>query len=193
MYLAGGDGKLSVWDVNNFTLFNTIQLTDRSIRTISFHPNFNELALGCSDNNIYIIDPYKFKLLHTLKRHKNSVFVVKYSPNGKILLSGSRDAHLNIWQVEKHYQFVASVPAHYYTINDITYNEDGSLFATGSRDKTIKIWDALDFSFLKKIEAGRESAHTGSINKLLWIKDYLISASDDRSVIVWKVKINKLK
>jgi len=79
---------------------------------------------------------------------------VRYSPDGKFLLTGGRDAHLNIWQTDS-YELIKSIPAHNWAIYDIVFNPDTTLFATASRDKTIKIWDAKHINYctasLKKI------------------------------------------
>lgn len=189
LYVAGGDGKLSIWDTNNFDLLTAISISDKHLRSFDFHPFYNEMAIGGSDNVIYILDFKTLKLSKIIQHHKNSVFSVKYSPDGKYLLSGSRDAYLAVWDVEKHYELYNSIPAHYFTINDIAYNSDGSLFATASRDKTIKLWNAANFGFLKKIDTSATEAHINSINKLLWKGNtQLVSCSDDRSVMVWEIK-----
>lgn len=122
--------------------------------------------------------------------HEHSVFSLKYDRNGKLLYSGGRDAHLNIWQLEKNVEKIASKPAHWFTINSIAISPDGSLLATGSRDKTLKIWDAKSFELLKVIEGGRDKGHKNSVNKLLWTEqnETLISSSDDRTIILWEIE-----
>ena len=32
--------------------------------------------------------------------HQSAAYVVRYSPDGKFLLTGGKDAHLNVWKSE---------------------------------------------------------------------------------------------
>ena len=121
--------------------------------------------------------------------HQFSANVATYSPDGTLLLSGGRDAHLNIWDA-KSYTLIKSIPAHNFAIYDIVFSPDAKLFATASRDKTIKIWDAETFELLVRIDKEKWDGHLNSVNKLLWssYNNYLISTGDDRSIMVWDVK-----
>jgi WD40 repeat protein len=68
------------------------------------------------------------------------------------------------------------------------FNTSGTLFATASRDKTAKVWDAADAAFLFRLDKENFSGHLNSVNSVLWLNDdTLISASDDRSIIIWKI------
>jgi WD40 repeat protein len=122
--------------------------------------------------------------------HTLSANIVRYSPDGKFLLSGGRDAHLNIWDT-KNYSQVKSIPAHNYAIYDIAFSPDAKLFATASRDKTIKIWDADMFEILARISKENYEGHVNSVNKLFWsdYNNYLVSSGDDRAVMVWEIVI----
>ena len=103
-------------------------------------------------------------------------------------MSGGKDAHLNFWDV-KSYSLLKSVPAHNFAIYDITFSPDHKLFATASRDKTLKIWDFKTMELLVRINKENFDGHVNSVNKLYWstFNDYLISAGDDKSLIIWKI------
>ena len=104
-----------------------------------------------------------------------------------MILTGGRDAHLNIWDA-KSYTLIKSIPAHNYAIYDIVFSPDAKLFATASRDKTVKIWDAETFELQVRINKENYDGHVNSVNKLLWTDKYLVSTGDDRAVMVWEVK-----
>ena len=85
------------------------------------------------------------------------------------------------------------IPAHNFTINSIALNPKPSfnMIATASRDKSIKIWDAKSLELYKVINSQKQYAHQRSVNNILWLDDYyLISASDDKSLILWHLEIN---
>src|SRR5690606_5922586 len=110
--------------------------------------------------------------------HGNSVFSLCLSPDGKYLLSGSRDAHLKVWDAENKFYLLHTIPAHLFTVNHIAFHPDGKLFASAGRDKHIKIWDAQSFQLLKVIDKEKFQGHVNSVNRLLWLKNsnYLVSA-----------------
>ena len=147
------------------------------------------LAVGYSDNHIRIFALQDFELLHDIEAHKISVFTVQYSPDERYLVSGSRDAHLKVWDVAKAYAQHESVVAHMFAINHMSYSPDSKHFVTCSMDKSIKVWDAGTFQLLKVIDKARHAGHGTSVNKVLWtnFNNLLLSASDDRSISVWNI------
>jgi WD40 repeat protein len=59
-------------------------------------------------------------------------------------------------------------------------------------DKSIKVWNLDEMKLLKVIDKGRHAGHGTSVNKLIWT-DYqtqLVSASDDKTISVWKIDFN---
>lgn len=191
MFTIGGKGMLTKWSMDEQRAIESIQLSPKSLRKMAFSKKRNELAVGASDGNIYILDVENFSIKNTIEAaHENSVFALSYSPDGKYLWSGGRDAHLKIWDLEKNYEQIFSEPAHWFTINEIVFSPDGKFAATASRDKTIKIWDTENFKLLKVIDTVRNGGHINSVNTLLWsdYNNWLISGSDDRSIIIWEIE-----
>lgn len=188
VFTAGGDGILTRWDVHEGRTLESIQLSHQSLRGLAYCPARQELAVGASDRNIYLLDVHSFQVKASIKAaHSHSVFSVQFSPDGKYLLSGGRDAMLKVWDADGLHNLSAQA-AHWFTINDIVFQPDGALFATASRDKTIKIWDAQTFQLHKVLDTIRDRCHVNSVNSLLWTthQNQLISASDDRSLMVWR-------
>lgn len=190
IFVACGDGVVIVVDYDSFVVKKHLKASDKSARCISINPIEREFAVGYSDNFIRVFSLQTLGLNYTINAHKLSVFTVAYSPDGRFLLSGSRDAHLRVWDVENKYQMQESIVAHMYAINHITYSPDEKYFATGSMDKSIKLWDAEAFKLLKVIDKARHAGHGTSVNKLLWtnFQSQLVSGSDDRTLSVWDLK-----
>jgi WD40 repeat protein len=184
---AGGDGILSLWRTTDYSLGLKIALSDASLRALALRPDGLQLAVGSSDNGIYLLSLPDFKITRKLEGHENSVFTLCYSPDGRYLLSGSRDAHLMVWDVVNDYKLTHRIPAHLFTINHIVYSPDGQMFATAGRDKDVKVWDANTFTLLKVLDRHKFDGHINSVNRLCWSERYLVSAGDDRVIKLWKV------
>lgn len=190
VFIALSDGVIIVLERSTFTVRKHLKASPQSARCMTINPITRELAVGYSDNFIRVFGIDELELRHTWQAHTNSVFTVSYSPDGHYLLSGSRDAHLKIWDATNSYTPHQEIVAHLFAINHLTYSPDHRLFATCSMDKSIKIWDATTFRLLKVIDRARHAGHGTSINKLLWttFNNQLISASDDRRISVWDIK-----
>jgi WD40 repeat protein len=193
----GGEGSITRWSLEEKRTLESLQLSSKSLRCMDFSSSRQEFAVGASDGNIYILDK-NFDLKKIIKAHTNSVFTLKYSPDENYLLSGGRDAMLKVWDVKEDFNNITSVPAHLYTLNDIAFHPTNrALFATASRDKTIKIWYfephnaelTMGVTLLKVLDTVRYGSHINSVNSLLWspFNNQLLSASDDRSIIVWEI------
>jgi len=192
IYVGAANGSLTMLDSQAFSIQQVQQYSSKSVRSIAVNAVRNELAVGYSDNIIRILDAETLALKQELEGHTNSVFTVVYSPDGQYLLSGSRDAHLKVWQPNQGYQEYASIIAHLFTINNIGFSPDAQYFATCSMDKSVKIWDARTFRLLKVIDKARHAGHGTSVNKLFWPArvNSLVSCSDDRTISVWDINFS---
>ena len=192
IFTAHGDGKVRILDLTTLQTIHEFQATGQSARCLAINEAKAEFAVGYSDNKIRVYSLINQELKHEINAHEVSIFTVQYSPDQRYLLSGSRDAHLKVWGVEKGYSLKKSVAAHTFTINHLVYSPDGKYFVTCSMDKSIKIWDAETFILLKVIDKARHAGHGTSVNKLLWSShnNLLVSGSDDRSLSVWDINFN---
>lgn len=185
--IATGDGYLIILSRLDLSVISKIKLSEKSARCIAINPHDGTYAIGFSDFTIQLYSFVDNHFLHRLEAHKNSVFSLRFSPDGRYLLSAGRDAALKIWDTEK-FLLTQSIPAHLFAVNDIQYREDGKYFATASMDKTIKIWDSLTFRLLKVIDRARHESHSTSVNKILWLNNGLVSASDDKKIFMWEIQ-----
>jgi WD40 repeat protein len=217
LFTIGGEGNMTRWSAEESRSLESLQLSAKSLRAFDICAERREIVVGASDGNVYFLDLDTFDLKKTIKvAHSNSVFSTRYTPDGQLVLTGGRDAFLKLWYVNsKENEPVFGVAAHLFTLNSIAFHPTKpTIFATASRDKTIKIWEteisnfkfqisdfkeklpsnfklqtSNSFKLLKVIETIRSGCHIRSVNRLFWspFGDYLVSASDDRSLMVWEI------
>ncbi len=194
LFTIGGEGTITRWSVAESRSLESLQLSTKSLRSLDICVEKREIAIGASDGNVYFLDLDTFDVKQTIKAaHTNSVFSVRYTPDGKHLVTGGRDAFLKLWSLEAPQYFsLFEAPAHLFTLNSIAFHSSNPmLFATASRDRTIKIWEiqGAQLVLCKVIDTIRHGCHIRSVNSLFWstFNDYLVSVSDDRRVIVWKI------
>lgn len=166
LFVAVGNGSVKVVDLTDFQIIKSLNHSDKSARCIAINKKQNELAVGYSDNFIRVFDLRSYALKQEWLAHENSIFTLQYHPDGNLLLSGSRDARLRVWNANEEYLKMNEIVAHMYTINHIAFSPDTKHFVTCSMDKSIKVWDSQEFKLLKVIDKARHAGHGTSVNKL---------------------------
>ncbi|GIV37568.1 MAG: hypothetical protein KatS3mg032_1947 [Cyclobacteriaceae bacterium] len=192
LFAGSSDGVLTAIHLPSLTVKKQIKLSDKSLRCLSINTATGELAAGYSDGFIRIFNLETLQLKHQFAAHGLSVFTVRYTPSQAYLLSAGRDARLKAWEVKSQYTCAGEVTAHMYAINHVEFSPDKKHFVTCSLDKTIKVWELPTLTLLKVIDRARHGGHGNSVNRLLWLNNpnCLISASDDRTLSVWKIEVN---
>ena len=190
LWILQGNGFLGILDVKLLKVVSHRRLTENHLRSAVGYATQNQVYMGTSDHLILVLEAESGKVISHWKAHENSVFSLGVHPDNKYLLSGGRDAHLNVWDLARSHQLIKSLPAHHYTLNDIAFAPSMDYFMTASRDKTLKLWDAYSFALLKVIDWERNEGHRHSVNRIKWLKsdNSLISCSDDRQIIRWKIR-----
>jgi len=113
-----------------------------------------------------------------------SVFSVAISPDGKLLVAGTGDGELRLWNT------VNATPlytfhGHTDWIRSVVFSPSGNTIASGSEDQTVRLWNVETGECL-----GILKGHSSRIYAVAFSPDErtLASGSDDHTVRLWDVK-----
>ncbi len=183
LYVADGNGFVSVWDTQTLDLLIQLPFSSDKIRSMQCSNDEKKMYLSCKDGDIRVLDCTYFNLIHQFFGHLEGVGVC--IEVGNQLVSGGKDAFIKTRDLTS-FELIKSIPAHNYMVYDLLLLND-EILVSASRDKTIKIWDLQEMKVLKRLDI-KQGGHRHSVNKLLKINgNSFVSASDDARLIVWGV------
>mmetsp|Transcript_4879 Transcript_4879/g.17698 ORF Transcript_4879/g.17698 Transcript_4879/m.17698 type:complete len:528 (+) Transcript_4879:241-1824(+) len=96
------------------------------------------------------------KLIHTYTGHTKGVNKIQFFPGtGHLLLSGSLDGKVKIWDVASHRNVMRTYMGHSQGVRDICFSNDGRRFLSCSYDRNIKLWDTESGKVLGTFSTGK--------------------------------------
>jgi hypothetical protein len=114
--------------------------------------------------------------------HKGPVTSVAFSPDGQLIVSGSYDNTVRVWDVttgaERH------TIGHKDNINSVAFSPNGQFVVSGSDDKTVHMWDVTTGA-----ERHTMHGHTSLVYSVAFSPNsqLVVSGSSDNTVRVWGV------
>lgn len=191
---SGGAYKtIKVWDVATGKLIKTLdegdkEKTDETVLSLAFNPDESRMAsTNAGDIKIWHVrelgelDPPDGE-----ERHTDWVHCLSYSPDGKLLLSGSCDRTIRVWDLDDE-DNNREIRGHKDWVRCLAYSPDGKLLATGSRDATIRLWDPATWKEKANLK------HPAAVNAIAYSPDgkTLAAACEDEMVRMWDLATNK--
>jgi hypothetical protein len=76
----------------------------------------------------------------TLGGHESFVNSVAFSPDGKLIVSGSDDNTVRLWDIEGN-RVGQPFQGHEDSVNSVAFSPDGKLIVSGSDDNTVRLWN----------------------------------------------------
>ena len=92
-------GEIQIWDVASHQELHSYKISDDSLYGVSFSPDGERIAFGCSDKTVRIIAVNDGKELIKFDNHSDWVLGTLWTVDGKRLLSGSRDRAMKLINV----------------------------------------------------------------------------------------------
>ena len=196
---GSSDKTVKFWKKNKNDWDCIKTLTTHQGPIMCLKSNERYLVTGSTDGTIKVWEKYKH--IQTLKGHKGAITCLKIMMIGyrwmfgyrRVIFSGSNDHTIRVWQ-KKSDQFTCQqvLTGHQKRINALAFSIHKLLLYTASADNTIKIWEGT-FNHHKQIPMSFRyvetlHGHNGPVTSLYLIpfRGFLFSASQDRTIKIWK-------
>ena len=125
----------------------------------------------------------------TLRGHAAPVQAAAISADGEILVSGSWDNTIKIWNLATN-AIAKTLEGHSLRIRQVAITPDGQTLASASDDKTVMLWDLASGS-LKATLIG----HSGPVYAVAISADgkTAVSGSEDKTIKIWDLATGSIK
>ena len=123
------------------------------VNAIAYAQSINQLAIAAA-NNIHTCDADTYTEWMVLAGHTDSVLAVAFSFNGKLIVSGSADKTIRLWEAETG-KLRRAREEHTAPVNIVAFSLEGEKFWSASREnRMLRSWYSRD--------GGRWSSKTSS-------------------------------
>lgn len=118
--------------------------------------------------------------------HATSIRCVAVSSDGALLLSGSQDNTLRLWNLATG-QILQTFRGHDSWIRGVAFGQDGRLLISGSQDSTIRTWSLAGYEELRSFQGRALEGHADAVLAATFSPDQtqIVTASRDRTARTW--------
>ncbi|PKS08660.1 hypothetical protein jhhlp_004713 [Lomentospora prolificans] len=144
------------------TTFHGSQEFDYQGRTYMHVPKDLDIDLQKEPGSITNYVPKR--QIYAWKNHTKAVTVLRLFPKSShLLLSGSADTSIKIWDCYHNRELLRSYSGHTKAVSDLCFNYDGAKFISASWDRMIKLWDTETGKCISKFTTGK-TPHVAKFN-----------------------------
>jgi WD40 repeat protein len=180
---GGGNGVISLWDVNSGKLVNTLEEHTNGVFSIAFSLDGRILASGSADGTIHLWDLDSATIIDTHKDHTSYIFSLAFSPDGRTLASGSIDSTIRLWDVDSG-AMLDTLKVNPEGILSVTFSPDGQTLASAGYEGTIRLWDVNSGRLLDVLKAD-----TNLVNCVAFSPDgQILTSGGGGTIRLWNVE-----
>jgi WD40 repeat protein len=200
-------GNQSAAPSSEFQDRSFVQLTEftghnGALYTARFSPKGDLVATGGYDNTIMIWNPDEVESIDIEMRldklpdekpkhvrlagHDKPVRSVAFSPNGQLLVSGSEDNSVRLWDVASG-ESLKALRGHSRAVRSALFSPDGNRVLSGGEDQSVRIWNVGDYEEVRVLHATVFSGHEDAVLGARYSRDgqKIVTASRDRTASLW--------
>jgi WD40 repeat protein len=175
-YLCEMPDSLQIYDIQDY--YKCIFMMEEQLRPIIWT---NNILLGVIGVDIMVLDTLnEYKCLHCLKGHIERVADLLYIDKNQLLLSGSYDYTIKVWDANNNFNCIRTIDTGSYWVDEFLILKNGYFATIFCGDNKIRIWDLIsvkcvntlehDFSptYIKLLEDNRILSYSCRGNILVW-------------------------
>jgi WD40 repeat protein len=186
---GGDDRKILFWDLMQRQVAIALSLDDTAAHSMALSQDGQTLVTG-SYRKIKVWHPLQQGRIinfdtephHILIGHSHIVRSLAVSADGKILISGSRDKTIKVWNLQTG-ELLRNLKGHRDGVYAIALSPNEKIIASGSADKTIKLWHLETGELLATF-----TGHTSAVTAVAFTAsgEMLVSGSLDKTIKIWQ-------
>jgi WD40 repeat protein len=118
------------------------------------------------------------------------VLSTQYSRDGKLIVSGSDDRTIRVWDAHTARIVAGPFEGHTGEVSSVEFSPDGKFIVSGSDDRTIRVWHAR----IAQLAAGPFKGYTRWVSSVGFSPNgkLIVSGSPDSTVRVWDAHTGQL-
>jgi cleavage stimulation factor subunit 1 len=151
------------------------------IKSISFHPSGDFIAIGTIDKPVRLYDVKTTKVFATADaamNHTGGVRCVRFQQNGKYYATGSSDGCVKIWDTTDGSCVRTIDKAHGGTfIASVQFTKNGQYILTSGQDAGPKLWEVSSGKLVNTYEGASMTANPISAS-FSWNEEYVVSCDE---------------
>ena len=205
MLSGGNDRTITVRHLRTGRILRTLTGHSGSIYALCLSQDGQILVSGGRDKTLKVWNLYAASnqnlisptsrvigdgLLHTLTGHSESINCLAMSPDGQMLVSGSEDNTIKLWDLQAG-ELLSTLEGHEAGVKSVAMSPDGQMLASGGADRTIKLWRLSEINAPTHTLTG----HSDWVKCLAITPDgqMLASGSQDKTIKLWQLDTGELK
>jgi len=171
-------------------LFHPDIKTEVGILCLDDSRSGQEIICGCKGGKVIYYSRHKniknifkrskslFWLERSFEGHSASVLAVSFSPDETLIISGSCDQNINIWQ-KSNGKLLKTLIGHEGWVTSASFSLNSKLVLSSGTDYAIKLWDFDSGKVLKSVEVGFSTINSCCFSPK---ENYILTASKDMTL-----------
>ena len=210
MVTGGNDRIITLRNLKTGKIIRTLTGHSGSIYSLCLSSDGQTIISGSRDATIKIWHIHSIKtynsnstnrfigdgLIDTLTGHSDSINSVAISLNGQLIVSGSEDSTVKLWNLNTG-ECLATLEGHEAGVRAVAISPDGQLLVSGSADNTIKLWQlpSMKNEPICPDPIYTLTGHSDDVKSLAISHDgqILASGSQDKTIKLWHLETGELK